>query len=167
MTNIPIGWKIWFHGTPNLYQNFDINKLGINCQDITNIALGIFFAKEIRGALAYAKKEGYILVVATNEDDCLYNESEFWCHNEPFEEDDVDHMGNWRILGGEKTRARLQSQGYRSVAINDLSELGPAKAMFSSEDTKVLGYIPVSRLVGRDIDKEMSYEALNELMIRF
>lgn len=146
----PRTWAIGFHGTSVSFNAFDNNRMGQG--NDCNTALGFFFGRWIRGALGYVRHarnpegEGYVIITAVPLQHCHQASlDDFWCHNERFEEDDVDHMGNWAVLPGEHARKDFQDQGFLSLSIDDIASQGtpgPVMAVFDAADTHILARIP-------------------------
>ena len=142
-TEIPEGWGLWFHGTPEVFDSFDDAKLaeGHDC----NSGLGHFLAAGFECAMGYAQsfyeagQPAYVLVVVACEQHSYEaSTDEFWCDDES--EDDALANEAARRAGprGASMRARLMREGFRSLVIDEVEGEGAVMAAFEASSMQVL-----------------------------
>lgn len=110
--------KLWLHGSPKQITQLELSH-PYNTSDYTNSGLGLFLTKSRKLAKSYAKN-GYITTLEVDTSKCYLCEStDFWCDSEPFNEEDIDPMGNYVNLLGSYTREKFLKLGYTTLLYND------------------------------------------------
>lgn len=144
---------IGFHGSSEKFDKFQ------HCQyysTYTNSGLGVFVAKDIKGAIPYSynsndNTQGYVYMVAFSKNGILeVNEDLFFCLNEPCPE--VDSMGYPLELDGTATREQYLMQGYTGFKLANLDDCGEAFAVFNPESIIILDVLTTYQAIEKSID---------------
>jgi hypothetical protein len=134
--------ELWLHGTKT---QLTVLKEDTTFQsDYCNAGLGLFLTQEVEIAKQYAHN-GYIATLEVDRSKCYKcNEDEFWCRNEPFNEDeDIDPLGNYINLPGSKTRKALLDAGYTTLIYTD-KEMGDVLVLLNKNAAKIVNCVDVS-----------------------